>query len=84
VRVWHGPSVPPRPTSKPPLARSELVAGGLIFLACFLLFQHAPIQQTGGDDRYSLLLAENLLRHRDLVVVGDRVNTLKGVSPRQY
>ena len=66
--MWHGPSVPPRPTSKPPLARRELVAGGLIFLACFLLFWHAPIQQTGGDDRYSLLLAENLLRHRDFTL----------------
>jgi hypothetical protein len=62
------PGVPTGPTAKPMVLRRELVACGLIFLGCFLLFRHAPIQQTGGDDRYSLLLAENLLRHRDFTL----------------
>ena len=65
--AWF-PSVPTGPTSKQIVPRREVVVCGLIFLACFLLFRHAPMQQTGGDDRYSLLLAENLLRHRDFAL----------------
>lgn len=48
--------------------RRDLVACALIFLSCFLLFRRAPIRQAGGDDRYSLLLAENLLRHGDFTL----------------
>jgi hypothetical protein len=60
--------VPTEPTPKEMVLRREAAVCGLIFLSCFLLFLHAPIQQTGGDDRYSLLLAENLLRHRDFTL----------------
>ena len=62
------PSVPTKPTSKGMVPWREAAACGLIFLSCFLFFRHAPIQQTGGDDRYSLLLTENLLRHRDFAL----------------
>jgi hypothetical protein len=46
----------------------KLAVAGLIFVVCFLVFRHAPIPQAGGDDRYSMLLAENLLRHRDVIL----------------
>jgi hypothetical protein len=80
--------VPSEPTSKESVPWREAAVCGLIFLSCFLSFRHAPIQQTGGDDRYSLLLAENLLRHRDFTLERYRLPTpdyrLEDVGEHRY
>ena len=49
-------------------SRRDLLIGGLVFIVCVWVFRHVPIQQVGGDDRYSMLLSENLLRHRDFTL----------------
>ncbi len=49
-------------------SRRDLAIGGLILVLCFWAFRHLPMQQGGGDSRYSMLLAENLLRHRDFTL----------------
>lgn len=46
----------------------ELAWAALVAALCFWVFRHVPIQQGGGDARYSLLLGENLLRHRDFAL----------------
>ena len=82
------PYVSSEPTSKELVPWREAAVCGLIFLSCFLSFRHAPIQQTGGDDRYSLLLAENLLRHRDFTLERYRLPTpdyrLEDVGEHRY
>jgi hypothetical protein len=60
--------VPTGPTSKGLVPQRDAIVCGLILLTVFLLFRHAPIRQAGGDDRYSLLLAENLCRHGDFTL----------------
>ena len=81
-------NVSSEPTWKEIVPWREAAICGLIFLSCFLSFRHAPIQQTGGDDRYSLLLAENLLRHRDFTLERYRLPTpdyrLEDVGEHRY
>ena len=36
-----------------------------IAATCYAVFHYAPVQQSGGDSRYALLLSDNLIRHRD-------------------
>lgn len=43
--------------------KSEIISGGLIFLACFLIFWFSPVHQV-TDSSYSMLLSESLLHHR--------------------
>jgi hypothetical protein len=47
--------------------RLDALMGCIVFLVCFLVFRIAPIQQA-GDSRYTMLLAENLLRHGDFAL----------------
>jgi hypothetical protein len=47
--------------------RIDALVGCLVFVLCFFVFRRAPIQQA-GDSRYSMLLAENLLRHGDFTL----------------
>jgi hypothetical protein len=44
--------------------RGDAFWGALVFLCAFLVFRSAPLQQP-GDSRYTMLLAENLLRYHD-------------------
>jgi hypothetical protein len=57
-----------QPKLKDLVSRRELLITGLVFILCLWVFRHVPIQQVGGDDRYSMLLSENLLRHRDFTL----------------
>lgn len=59
------PTPSPAPTTSRP---RELAWAALVLLVCFWVFRHVPIQQGGGDARYSLLLGENLLRQRDFAL----------------
>ncbi|HZL19488.1 MAG TPA: hypothetical protein VFG23_17265, partial [Polyangia bacterium] len=59
----------PNPIPGPTVSRPrELASAVLILIVGFWVFRHLPIQQGGGDSRYSLLLGENLLRHRDFAL----------------
>jgi hypothetical protein len=59
----------PTPIPVPNFSRPrELAWVGLILIVCFWVFRHVPIQQGGGDARYSLLVGENLLRHGDFAL----------------
>jgi hypothetical protein len=46
--------------------RRDLIVSLVIVAASYVVFRHAPVHESGGDSRYTLLLSENLLRHRDL------------------
>lgn len=48
--------------------RKDVVIGGLVLILSFWVFRHVPIRQGGGDSRYSMLLSENLVRHRDFTL----------------
>jgi hypothetical protein len=63
------PILAPIPTATQTfLSRRDLATAGLVLVLCFWTFRHVPMQQSGGDSRYSMLLAENLLRHRDFTL----------------
>src|SRR5579859_3914760 len=47
--------------------RADAARGLLVFLLCFCVFRIAPIRQS-TDSHYSMLLAENVLRHGDLAL----------------
>ncbi len=47
--------------------RVDALVGALILIVSFSVFVRAPIQQA-GDSRYSMLLAENLLRHGEFTL----------------
>jgi hypothetical protein len=51
--------------------RLDVLLGALILAVTFSVFRYAPIQQA-GDSRYTMLLAENILRHGDVWL--DRYN----------
>ncbi len=53
--------------TRPRLSR-DAVAAALVFVACFAIFRTAPVSQAGADSRYSMLLSENLLRHRQFAL----------------
>jgi hypothetical protein len=57
-----------QPAPKNLVRRRDLMIGGLVFVLCFWVFRHVPMRQVGGDSRYSILLAESLLRHRDFTL----------------
>jgi hypothetical protein len=57
-----------QPGLKDLVSRREVLIAGSVFVLCLWVFRHVPIQQVGGDDRYSMLLSENLLRHRDFTL----------------
>jgi len=46
----------------------EAVAVAVVFAACLAIFLTAPVKQAGADSRYSMLLSENLLRHRQFAL----------------
>jgi hypothetical protein len=50
------------------LLRRDVAIGGLVLILSFWVFRHVPMRQGGGDSRYSMLLSENLLRHRDFTL----------------
>jgi hypothetical protein len=49
------------------LRRVDALMGALVLILSFLVFLRAPIQQP-GDSRYTMLVAENLLRHGDFAL----------------
>src|SRR5258708_336834 len=69
------------------IRRMDALVGSLIFLICFAVFRSAPNDQH-TDSRYSMLLAENLLRHGDFDLsrydLPDNDYRLQGVGSHRY
>jgi hypothetical protein len=47
--------------------RADVLIGAGVLLLCFAVFRRAPNRQP-GDSRYTMLVAENLLRHHDFAL----------------
>jgi len=55
-------------TAPRPRFIKDAVAIAVVFAACLAIFLTAPVKQAGADSRYSMLLSENLLRHRQFAL----------------